>query len=124
VEHLKEINYSQGYDVGDQVLKVVATYLATHVCGSDATCRYGDDKFIVALFDSSMEITYTRALQFNQEINRLVLEVQGRPIGPLSTTIGVAAFPAHGIIIDHVLQAATSALYRAKEKGNGGVLKP
>jgi diguanylate cyclase (GGDEF)-like protein/PAS domain S-box-containing protein len=124
VDHLKEINNSQGYDVGDQVLKAVATYLATHVRGSDVTCRYGDDEFMVALFDSSLDITYARALQFNQEINQLVLEIQGRPIGPLSTTIGVAAFPAHGIIIDHVLQAATAALYRAKEKGNGGVLKP
>jgi diguanylate cyclase (GGDEF)-like protein/PAS domain S-box-containing protein len=124
VDHLKEINLTQGYDVGDQVLKVVATYLATHVRGSDVTCRYGDDEFMVALFDASLDIAYARALQFNQDINQLVLEIQGRPIGPLSTSIGVAAFPTHGIMIDHVVQAATSALYRAKENGNGGVLTP
>ena len=86
VDHLKEINLTRGYDVGDQVLKVVATYLATHVRGSDVTCRYGDDEFMVALFDSSIDITYARALQFNQEINQLVLEIQGHPIGPLSTS--------------------------------------
>lgn len=44
-----------------------------------------------------------------------------RTIGPVSTSIGVAAFPEHGGTINSLLNAADAALYRAKARQGDAV---
>jgi diguanylate cyclase (GGDEF)-like protein len=47
---------------------------------------------------------------------------QGRTIGPLTASIGVAAFPDHGLDGETLLRAADTALYRAKHEGRDRVI--
>jgi diguanylate cyclase (GGDEF)-like protein len=45
----------------------------------------------------------------------------GRPLGTITASFGVAAFPLHGATPAEVLQAADEALFRAKKAGRNRV---
>ena len=49
VDHLKEINDSQGHLVGDSMLRLVSETLRTHLRPYDVVVRYGGDEFVCAM---------------------------------------------------------------------------
>jgi diguanylate cyclase (GGDEF)-like protein len=53
-------------------------------------------------------------------IEKLVIEAESTQLG-ITVSIGVAAFPEHGMESELLLQAADSALYRAKLSGRNRV---
>ena len=53
--HLKEINDTFGYPVGDDVLRTVADALVESSRSSDLVARYGGDEFTVLLVEADAE---------------------------------------------------------------------
>lgn len=45
----------------------------------------------------------------------------GRPLSPVTISIGFALYPQHGDSLDQVLGAADAALYRAEQSGRNRV---
>ena len=56
------------------------------------------------------------------EIKRLRVSDKGRLLGPVTISIGLAAYPEHGLAGDTLLHAADAALYRAKREGRDRVV--
>jgi diguanylate cyclase (GGDEF)-like protein len=121
LDHFKRTNDTLGHDAGDQLLRAVGRFLQTHIRGEDLACRYGGEEFLLILTDSALEDTRRRAEQLREGIKALQAEHDGRPLGPVTASLGVAVFPEHGLTAEAVVRAADVALYQAKADGRDRV---
>ena len=87
----------------------------------DIACRYGGEEFVLILPEASLELARRRAEELREEVKRLRVSHRGRVIGPITVSVGVAAFPDHGKNSAALLHAADAALYRAKAEGRDRV---
>ena len=121
VDHFKQFNDSFGHDAGDVVLKAVAQALNSGMRRGDITCRYGGEEFTIFAPGAALEDGERRADALRQTVAAMSLVHNGRPLGAITCSFGVAAFPLHGATPAEVLQAADEALYRAKKAGRNRV---
>lgn len=121
VDHFKQFNDSFGHEAGDLVLRELALFVRQHVRECDIVCRYGGEELTLILPGASLDIAKQRAEQLRSGVKQLHLEYRQQPIGAISISLGVAAFPEHGLTGDEVIGAADAALYRAKTQGRDRV---
>lgn len=117
LDHFKKINRTFGREMGDEVLKTIATVLDRSVRAGDCVCRYGGDKFLLAgvcADQSEMPglagriLTAIRALRFERE------GITSRVTISLGSALAHPIEPCEPWV---VLQAADRAVHRAKEAG-------
>jgi diguanylate cyclase (GGDEF)-like protein len=121
LDHFKRTNDTLGHDAGDALLRAVGRFLQTHIRGEDLPCRYGGEEFLLILADSTLEDTRRRAEQLREGIKGLLVEHDGRLLGPVTASLGVAVFPEHGLTAEAVVRAADAGLYQAKADGRDRV---
>jgi diguanylate cyclase (GGDEF)-like protein len=133
VDHFKRFNDTYGHDVGDQVLRMVASHIAL-VSGGAQGFRYGGEEFAVVFPGKSMSdaVPHLDALRATIEGARFTLRSRRRPrkkptagktVGlprkDVSVTVSIGAAVPSDRHVDpsHVVMAADRALYRAKKAG-------
>ena len=121
IDHFKQVNDRWGHQAGDAVLRAVAQGLQQRVRAQDLIGRYGGEEFLLVLPHTARE----GAQQLAQE---LCAAVQATPCTwgeesiPVTVSIGVfAGCLEPGVQSDQLLQAADSAMYRAKAAGRNAV---
>lgn len=117
IDHFKRLNDTFGHEAGDELLRKLGEYLLQHTRGGDLAFRYGGEEFVLVLQDVSLETTLQRAEQMRKDVKHLRVYQGGRVLDSFTLSLGVATFPDHGATPAEVLQAADTALYRAKENG-------
>jgi diguanylate cyclase (GGDEF)-like protein/PAS domain S-box-containing protein len=122
VDDFKQFNDTCGHAAGDALLSGIGKVLQAHVRGEDIACRYGGDEFILVLPDVSRSVTCERAERICEYARQFQPLYEGRAMGPVTLSLGVAVFPENGITSAAVLKAADDALYRAKRVGRGCVV--
>jgi GGDEF domain-containing protein len=147
VDHFKQFNDRHGHDVGDQVLRMVASTLARTGGGATAY-RYGGEEFSVVFPDLSLADAWPHLETLRSRIEETAFHIRGkgrpddkpkppsrnRPRPPerqashteavtVTVSIGVAQRTAQRRDPSAVLQAADGALYRAKHAGRNQVSK-
>jgi diguanylate cyclase (GGDEF)-like protein len=122
IDHFKNFNDTFGHAAGDQMLRELGSFLKLQVRGGDIVCRYGGEEFTIILPEASLAIARQRAELLHREARQLQVQYQGQPLGPITLSLGVAAFPQHGTAADALLQVADEALYRAKNAGRDRVV--
>jgi diguanylate cyclase (GGDEF)-like protein len=55
-------------------------------------------------------------------VSEVVIRAQGKVVGPVTVSIGLATYPQHGSTPEELMRAADDALYRAKHEGRNRVL--
>lgn len=127
LDHFKVINDTYGHIVGDQVLRAVAQELATETRDYDTAGRFGGEEFIVLLPEVDAENVRGISERIRRRIHGLVIpakteEGEAVTINDLTVSIGAAMYPSTGIgTLEELLQAADSALYKAKNNGRDQV---
>ncbi len=141
VDHFKKFNDTHGHDVGDQVLRLVASKLSKITSGGGKAYRYGGEEFAIVFASKSIEeclphLDAIREVIANYEIqlrnpdSRPQDDQKGRQKrGAVAATsvavtisIGVAErLPEHRTP-EEVLKAADQALYAAKGAGRNCVM--
>ncbi|MFP5219339.1 MAG: EAL domain-containing protein [Actinomycetes bacterium] len=120
VDDFKDVNDSLGHGAGDEVLIQLGRRL-TEVVGRRAhVARLGGDEFAVVLDGCGAET----AADVAQDLARCVGEpfaLRGIDV-TLSTSTGIAVAPDHGAAVEHLLQAADMAMYRAKTERSGSAV--
>lgn len=122
LDNFKRLNDTFGHLAGDAVLKALGALLLSRVRGEDIACRYGGEEFALVMPEAPLDVTRARAEQLRESIQQLVISYEGRALGPITVSVGVAAFPEHGRTREVVLRAADQALYRAKAEGRDRVV--
>lgn len=122
IDHFKQFNDTWGHDGGDAVLRAIGLFLQEHIRGSDVACRYGGEEFILILPDAPLEDTYHRAHELRAGIKDLQIQHNGQQLPTVTTSVGVASFPVHGVTIEEVIKVADTALYQAKTGGRDQVV--
>lgn len=121
IDHFKRYNDEFGHEAGDAVLQALGHFLKTSVRGEDVPCRYGGEEFALLLPGASLEVAAARAETLRAAATELKVVSAGRPLGAITLSIGVAAFPQHGEEGQDVVRVADQALYRAKRAGRNQV---
>jgi diguanylate cyclase (GGDEF)-like protein len=122
IDHFKRFNDTFGHAAGDEVLRSVVKFMLTLVRGEDILCRFGGEEFVLLQVKASAEAIMQRAEKFRQEIGNHEIVHDGQRLGPVTLSIGISMFPDHGTSTQTLLQAADTALYRAKTSGRNRVV--
>ncbi|MDB5905498.1 MAG: hypothetical protein JWM26_4376 [Betaproteobacteria bacterium] len=121
-DHFKRLNDTFGHDAGDLALKEIAGTLKDNIRASDLAWRYGGEEFVVLLNNAGLPGARERAELMRAALARLDLRHQGRCLGSVTASLGVAVFPDHGSDVETLIRAADAALYQAKAAGRNRVV--
>ncbi|MDF9895733.1 UNVERIFIED_ORG: GGDEF domain-containing protein [Pseudomonas vranovensis] len=140
VDHFKKFNDTHGHDVGDQVLRLVASKLSK-VTGGGRAYRYGGEEFAVVFAGKSIEecmphleavreVIANYNIQLRNQDSRPHDDQQGRQRRGASAASSVSVTISIGVserLADHrspdeVLKSADQALYSAKGAGRNCVM--
>ncbi len=118
LDRFKKINDSLGHEVGDLVLRMVATRLRQQIKAEDVVARLGGDEFVIVLEEHSKDIRHVAS-----EVAKKLLTSLSDPIQVkdyelfITTSIGISLFPEHGADMEYLMKCADSAMYKVKEQG-------
>lgn len=122
LDHFKSFNDTYGHEAGDAVLRETGACLLKNIRAEDFVCRFGGEEFVVILPTAAIEGSRARAERLRSKIKELTVLHQGKSLGMITVSVGVAAFPDYGGSPKELLAAADAALYRAKREGRDRVV--
>ena len=111
LDRFKAINEARGHEVGDKVLKAVASGIQGCTRGADLVFRWGGDEYVIILSDT----TRGGALIASERIRRGIRKISEKTRLDLDASIGVALYPEHGGNADELIRLADQALFIAKK---------
>jgi diguanylate cyclase (GGDEF)-like protein len=137
IDHFKRFNDRYGHEVGDQVLRMVASRLE-RVSGGGKAYRYGGEEFAVVFPGQSAADVMPHLESLRRAVEATCFVLRGRdrprkkpaqpkrPSGPrnavlVTVSIGVADRGEKRRRRGDVIKAADKALYRAKNAGRNQV---
>jgi len=123
VDYFKFYNDTYGHQKGDEVLAAVSRAISLQLPrSSDIAARYGGEEFIVVLAETNADGAIFVGEKIRSAIEALNILHSKSQIGHISVSVGVAVYDgAVHNSINAVLNAADSALYKAKGNGRNNV---
>lgn len=123
IDHFKKINDTHGHQVGDLVLKHVASLLGGQTRTVDRVCRYGGEEFAIIMVETPRKDAHDvmeRLFALLAETPCYVPETDLTI--PVTLSAGVVALPDDATAVAALIAAADSALYTAKNTGRNRVV--
>ncbi len=125
VDDFKHFNDSYGHAAGDKALADLARVIEGVVRQVDLVARYGGEEFSVVLPETDAAGAYIVAEKIREAVAEAVFaDEEGRRSSRMTVSIGLAAYPVHGMDRESILREADDALYRAKHGGKNRVRTP
>jgi len=118
LDRFKDINDTFGHHFGDMVLKQIAVRLRNLLHSSDTLARLGGDEFGVVLTRVSDAGDVTAVARKILDSLEQPFAIEGHLL-EVSTSIGIALYPAHGADVRTLVRRADVAMYTAKEANVG-----
>ena len=115
LDHFKRLNDTYGHVAGDRALAVIGAILADEVRAHDCVGRYGGEEFVVFLPGATEE----RAAEIAQRLRERIAGTSTEMT--VTGSLGVAASGPELHTLDELIDAADTAMYRAKHRGRNTV---
>jgi diguanylate cyclase (GGDEF)-like protein len=120
LDNFKNFNDSEGHVFGDRVLMSVANRLEEVADGLGFVARLGGDEFTLVCEQAPSPATvHDIGMRIVHSFQKMI-SVDQRELS-ISVSVGASIYPEHGTDAEHLLRAADSALFRAKELGRSQV---
>ena len=116
LDEFKYINDTFGHRAGDAMLIRVAGEVSALIRRNEVFSRIGGDEFALLMPD----VTEQEAAHLAERIIRAISQIPFRYDGQnlrLTTSLGIALYPAHGDNAEELVSHADAAMYQAKEAG-------
>lgn len=120
IDDFKEINDNYGHQVGDNILKEIASIFKSLVRKTDPVVRYGGEEFAIILSQTAKEHGRVFA-------DRIVKGVETSKFKDLSynktvtISAGLAGYPDDARTPESLIKKADEALYQAKKMGKNAL---
>ncbi len=121
LDHFKKINDHFGYQVGDEILKVVSQMVKETMRSRDVFYRLGGEEFVALLPFADKNKAKAIAVRINEKISQhdfSLLMMRGK----VTVSIGVATMEHNEKSFDDMLHKADLAMYQAKDQGRNSVV--
>lgn len=112
LDRFKDINDSEGHDVGDKVLQQIAKRIESCIGADDTAGRLGGDEFMLLVHSEGTD----------EELAQRLLEQIEQPIAvddgiySVSASVGMARFPDDGTDVESLWHHADEMMYRHKSQ--------
>jgi diguanylate cyclase (GGDEF)-like protein/PAS domain S-box-containing protein len=116
IDRFKVINDSLGHSTGDELLRGVAERLRACVREVDTVARLGGDEFTVLIAGLAADEDALKVAHKILETVRLPFQLDERELF-VTTSVGIALYPADGLDAETLVRNADTAMYRAKDQG-------
>lgn len=122
IDNFKGFNDLHGHQIGDEVLKVVASTLASYGGDRCFAARYGGEEFVLLFEGLDPAAAATEAERIRSEIAAQELKVTatGQSLRKITLSAGLAGLEKRDSPTS-LLKRADAALYRAKKMGRNRV---
>jgi len=116
IDDFKRINDTYGHDVGDRILKRIATIIHSHIRSTDHLFRWGGDEFLLLYGGLKPENIMRVCRNLLDAVSGDVHSFGGRH-ETVSLSIGISYFRETDTDYSDALKRADIALYRSKANG-------
>lgn len=116
IDHFRNIIESMGPDCGDMLLKEAAQRLKRHVRRGDLIARWGEDEFVIVLFEGAGPRQASQIAKTLLNVMQTPFKIGTREL-TATASIGIAPYPEAGLEVDTLLKNAQTAMSRAKQVG-------
>lgn len=117
LDNMEALIDKYGPETSDSALREIGLLLQANVRRGDIACRFGDQIFVLILPQGNLEVGRQRVESLRDLVRMLEISSGSTPIGPITLSIGLAVFPAHGRTVEALLRSAEGALSRARTSG-------
>lgn len=121
IDHFKRFNDTHGHDVGDAVLRHVASALRQHTRGCDPLCRIGGEEFLVLCPSTTAAEASNGAERLRRAVESSALTCDGVKLA-VTMSAGVSERNSTTAGSGELLKSADTALYAAKQAGRNRVV--
>ncbi len=118
LDNFKAYNDTYGHPAGDILLGQMGKIIKGSVRNVDQAFRYGGDEFVIILPQTTREDAYAVAERVRVQIAK---RMEKEAIA-VTASIGLANYPADGVVADELIDVADNALYHAKRAGGNRIL--
>jgi len=120
LDQFKDVNDTLGHHVGDTLLRAVAARLQDRLRDADVFARIGGDEFGILLSGVNDADAMIAARMLLQSLRSPFAVAEHRL--DIAASMGIVAYPDHGVDATTLIRRADVAMYQAKEKSRGCVL--
>ncbi|MFC1501608.1 diguanylate cyclase [Elusimicrobiota bacterium] len=121
IDHFKNINDTYGHDVGDEVIKHIASIIRKRLRATDFICRYGGEEFAIAMLQTEKSDGFKVAEDLRKLIQKEKFFIYSGNIKTMyiNTTVSLGLTELTESTENEIdlIDMADKALYRAKNKG-------
>jgi diguanylate cyclase (GGDEF)-like protein/PAS domain S-box-containing protein len=117
IDNFKQVNDQHGHDIGDYVLRHVATILTAQLRQTDVIARWGGEEFIILCSNTDLQ----GALQLAEKIRSHVQDHGFESVESVTISMGISKVK-DGDTIRALFRRADQNLYSAKMKGKNRVV--
>ncbi len=118
IDKFKKINDTYGHDIGDHVIKMLASLIIDMIEANDIFARFGGEEFILMLPERTLQQAYL----FLEQIREITQECTVDQKINFTISTGVVEMTLENETLQKAIKRADLNLYEAKEQGRNRVI--
>ncbi len=117
IDWFKKLNDSYGHEVGNIVLKKLASIINHCIRDVDIFARYGGEEFVIILPQTPQTEATGISERIREQVESMIIDIGNTSKVKITVSVGISSFPENGKSAEDLVSVADQALYRAKGSG-------